>query len=109
MKILKSQRLKLYAKNRYQLQWEDYEILKIKNTVINKSSENYEEPYKPLIDTIIRSLEKLTLNLPVTSQLTPILYELWGHQRLQSQFSSARMIELVCDFVGFFIVFYELF
>jgi len=38
---------------------EEYEILKtVKNTVIKKSSENNEEPHKPHIDTIIRSLKK---------------------------------------------------
>jgi len=37
---------------------EEYEILKtVKNTVIKKSSENNEEPLKPHIDTVIRSLK----------------------------------------------------
>jgi len=37
---------------------EEYEILKsVKNTVIKKGSENNEEPHKPHIDTIIRSLK----------------------------------------------------
>jgi len=37
---------------------EEYEILKtVRNTVIKKSLENNEEPPKPDIDTIIRSLK----------------------------------------------------
>jgi len=40
------------------LNGEEYEILKtVKNTVIKNSSENNEEPNKPHINTIIRSLK----------------------------------------------------
>jgi len=57
---------------------EGYEILKtVKNTSIEKSSENNEEPHRPHIDTIIRR-----------------------HQRFQPRFSSDRMIESVSDLWG---------
>ena len=72
----------------------------VKDTVIKKSSENNEEPHKAHIDTIIRSLKKMTLNLPVTSQFIRIALELWRHRRLQPQFSSDLMIKSVCGLWG---------